>query len=78
MDTIARCEKTLLGSNVVGVRMRHGQGLELFLLRKSGNLVEMGIRKEERKDKSLKTRECSRGCDGEPLCKGERGEPAQE
>lgn len=48
------------------------------MLRKSGNLVEVGIRKEERKDKSLQTRECSRGCGGEPLCKGERGELAQE
>lgn len=52
--------------------------MELFVLRKSGNLVEMGIRKEERKDESLQTRECSRGCDGESLCKGERGELAQE
>lgn len=48
------------------------------LLRKSGNLVGMGIRKKERKDKSLQTRECSRGCDGEPLFKGEMGELAQE
>lgn len=47
MDRIARHEKTLLGSSVVGMRMRHGQGLELFVLRKSGNLVELGIRKEE-------------------------------
>lgn len=37
------------------------------LLRKSGNLVEMGIGKEERKNKRLQTRECSRGGDGEPL-----------
>lgn len=54
------------------------QGLELFVLSKSGNLVEMGIRKEEREDKSLQTRECSRRCDGEPLCRGEMGELAQE
>lgn len=47
MVRIARHEKTLLGSSVVGMRMRHGQGLELFVLRKSGNLVELGIRKEE-------------------------------
>lgn len=58
--------------------MRYVQGLELFVLSKSGNLVEMGIRKEERKDKSLQTRECSRRCDGEPLCKGEMGFLAQE
>lgn len=78
MGTKARHEKTLLGSNVVEMRMKCGQGLELFVLRKSGNLVEMGIIKEKRKDKSLQTRDCNRGCDGDPLCRGVMGQLVQE
>lgn len=35
--------------------MRYVQGLELFVLSKSGNLVEMGIRRRE------KTRACKLG-----------------
>lgn len=52
MGTKARREKTLLGSNVVEMRMKYGQGLELFLLRKSGNLVEMGIERKREKTRA--------------------------
>lgn len=51
MGTNARCEKTLLGSNVVGMRMRYGQGLELIVSRKSGNLVEQRWESERSKEK---------------------------
>lgn len=53
MGTKARCEKTLLGSNVAGTSMRYGQGLELTLSRKSGNSVEQRWELKRRREKRL-------------------------
>jgi len=42
VGTKAGCEKALLGSNVVGTGTRYGQGLELIVCGKPGNLIERG------------------------------------
>lgn len=53
MGTKTWCEKTLIVSDVVWMKMRYRQGLELTVSRKSGKLVELGWQFERRQEKGL-------------------------